>query len=141
MIENEKNSLMISAIISSFLFILLMIMAFVFHIKPGTYSMTETSEYFIVTSGMINTQNFYIPIDNSLQMLLIQSYTKNIDMSWGICIFMFVSLIFIALLTKGEMKNIKKYIGLISIITLLFAANLIRVFSFVSYLTNHLHNI
>lgn len=141
MIENEKNSLMISAIISSFLFILLMIMAFVFHIKPGTYSMTETSEYFIVTSGIINTQNFYIPIDNSLQMLLIQSYTKNIDMSWGICIFMFVSLIFIALLTKGEMKNIKKYIGLISIITLLFAANLIRVFSFVSYLTNHLHNI
>ena len=137
----KKNSLMISAIISSFLFILLMIMAFVFHIKPGTYSMTETSEYFIVTSGMINTQNFYIPIDNSLQMLLIQSYTKNIDMSWGICIFMFVSLIFIALLTKGEMKNIKKYIGLISIITLLFAANLIRVFSFVSYLTNHLHNI
>ena len=136
-----KNSLMISAIISSFLFILLMIMAFVFHIKPGTYSMTETSEYFIVTSGIINTQNFYIPIDNSLQMLLIQSYTKNIDMSWGICIFMFVSLIFIALLTKGEMKNIKKYIGLISIITLLFAANLIRVFSFVSYLTNHLHNI
>ncbi len=137
----KKNSLMISAIISSFLFILLMIMAFVFHIKPGTYSMTETSEYFIVTSGIINTQNFYIPIDNSLQMLLIQSYTKNIDMSWGICIFMFVSLIFIALLTKGEMKNIKKYIGLISIITLLFAANLIRVFSFVSYLTNHLHNI
>ena len=137
----KKNSLMISAIISSFLFILLMIMAFVFHIKPGTYSMTETSEYFIVTSGMINTQNFYIPIDNSLQMLLIQSYMKNIDMSWGICIFMFVSLIFIALLTKGEMKNIKKYIGLISIITLLFAANLIRVFSFVSYLTNHLHNI
>ena len=137
----KKNSLMISAIISSFLFILLMIMAFVFHIKPGTYSMTETSEYFIVTSGMINTQNFYIPIDNSLQMLLIQSYTKNIDMSWGICIFMFVSLIFIVLLTKGEMKNIKKYIGLISIITLLFAANLIRVFSFVSYLTNHLHNI
>ena len=132
---------MISAIISSFLFILLMIMAFVFHIKPSTYSMTETSEYFIVTSGIINTQNFYIPIDNSLQMLLIQSYTKNIDMSWGICIFMFVSLIFIALLTKGEMKNIKKYIGLISIITLLFAANLIRVFSFVSYLTNHLHNI
>ena len=137
----KKNSLMISAIISSFLFILLMIMAFVFHIKPGTYSMTETSEYFIVTSGIINTQNFYIPIDNSLQMLLIQSYTKYIDMSWGICIFMFVSLIFIALLTKGEMKNIKKYIGLISIITLLFAANLIRVFSFVSYLTNHLHNI
>ena len=137
----KKNALMISAIISSFLFILLMIMAFVFHIKPGTYSMTETSEYFIVTSGIINTQNFYIPIDNSLQMLLIQSYTKNIDMSWGICIFMFVSLIFIALLTKGEMKNIKKYIGLISIITLLFAANLIRVFSFVSYLTNHLHNI
>ncbi len=137
----KKNSLMISAIISSFLFILLMIMAFVFHIKPGTYSITETSEYFIVTSGIINTQNFYIPIDNSLQMLLIQSYTKNIDMSWGICIFMFVSLIFIALLTKGEMKNIKKYIGLISIITLLFAANLIRVFSFVSYLTNHLHNI
>lgn len=137
----KKNSLMISAIISSFLFILLMIMAFVFHIKPGTYSITETSEYFIVTSGMINTQNFYIPIDNSLQMLLIQSYMKNIDMSWGICIFMFVSLIFIALLTKGEMKNIKKYIGLISIITLLFAANLIRVFSFVSYLTNHLHNI
>ena len=137
----KKNSLMISAITSSFLFILLMIMAFVFHIKPGTYSMTETSEYFIVTSGIINTQNFYIPIDNSLQMLLIQSYTKNIDMSWGICIFMFVSLIFIALLTKGEMKNIKKYIGLISIITLLFAANLIRVFSFVSYLTNHLHNI
>ena len=137
----KKNSFMLSAIISSFLFILLMIMAFVFHIKPGTYSMTETSEYFIVTSGIINTQNFYIPIDNSLQMLLIQSYTKNIDMSWGICIFMFVSLIFIALLTKGEMKNIKKYIGLISIITLLFAANLIRVFSFVSYLTNHLHNI
>ena len=137
----KKNSLMISAIISSFLFILLLIMSFVFHIKPGTYSMTETSEYFIVTSGIINTQNFYIPIDNSLQMLLIQSYTKNIDMSWGICIFMFVSLIFIALLTKGEMKNIKKYIGLISIITLLFAANLIRVFSFVSYLTNHLHNI
>ena len=137
----KKNSLMISAIISSFLFILLMIMAFVFHIKPGTYSMTETCENFIVTSGIINTQNLYIPIDNSLQMLLIQSYTKNIDMSWGICIFMFVSLIFIALLTKGEMKNIKKYIGLISIITLLFAANLIRVFSFVSYLTNHLHNI
>ena len=136
MVKLKKNSISISIVTSLLVLISLVILAFDFNIKPGASSFIETDEYLHVSKGVINAQNFQIPIGNSMQEALITTTIKNIDISWIVCILMISYLIFIVFLARGKVINMKKHLIQIVIVTLFIIANLIRISMHISYLTD-----